>query len=211
MLSSSAHSLRQKSGQPSGPGTLLGSSCDSLSNTTDGVMVMVVSGDWQTSDNWGIDVQSSTVKTLLKNSLKSWHLSWCESTVELSSIDGGTSFQVGIGIFPKLLTIKVSIVSAIKRYFDGHINESVERCNFRKCVQQCGEPFDDFLVALRELVKTCNFFSPCCITKSIRDQIIEGILNGNTIELHYNSKTWPYTQPSLCAGPKKLPRDNIQI
>ena len=51
MLSSSAHSLRQKSGQPSGPGTLLGSSCDSLSNTTDGVMVMVVSGDWQTSDN----------------------------------------------------------------------------------------------------------------------------------------------------------------
>jgi len=29
----------------------VGFSCDSLSNTTDGVMVMVVSGDWQTLDN----------------------------------------------------------------------------------------------------------------------------------------------------------------
>jgi len=46
VLSSSAHSLRQKKCQPSGPGALVGFSCDSLSNTTDGVMV--VSGDWQT-------------------------------------------------------------------------------------------------------------------------------------------------------------------
>ena len=45
MLSSSAHSLRQKSDQPSGSGALVGFSYDSLSNTTDGVIVMVVSGD----------------------------------------------------------------------------------------------------------------------------------------------------------------------
>ena len=51
MLSSSAHSLRQKSGQPSKPGALVGFVCDSLSNTTDEVMVMVVSGDWQTLEN----------------------------------------------------------------------------------------------------------------------------------------------------------------
>jgi len=51
MLSSSAHSLRQKSGQPSGPGALVGFSYDSLSNTTDEVMGMIVSGDWQTVDN----------------------------------------------------------------------------------------------------------------------------------------------------------------
>jgi len=39
MLSSSAHSLKQKSSQPSGPGALVGFSCDSLLNTTNGVMV----------------------------------------------------------------------------------------------------------------------------------------------------------------------------
>ena len=49
-------------------------------------------------------------------------------------------------------------------------------------MQQRGEAFDDFIVALRELVKTCNFCSPACAAKSIRDQIIEGILDGDTIE-----------------------------
>ena len=75
-----------------------------------------------------------------------------------------------------------AIISAIKSYTDGHINESVELHNFFRRVQQCGEAFDDFIVALRELVKTCNFCSPACAAKSIRDQIIEGILDGDTIE-----------------------------
>ena len=74
------------------------------------------------------------------------------------------------------------IITAIKQYIDGHINESVERRNFRRRVQQQGETFDDFLVALRELVKTCNFCSNECIEKNIRDQVIEGILDGDTIE-----------------------------
>ena len=74
------------------------------------------------------------------------------------------------------------IISTIKCYIDGHINESVERHNFRRCVQQSGEAFDDFLVALHELVKTRNFCSSACMEKSIRDQIIEGILDGDIIE-----------------------------
>ena len=49
------------------------------------------------------------------------------------------------------------IVTAIQRYV-GQINESVERRNFHRCVQQA-EAFDDFLVSLRELAKTCNFCS----------------------------------------------------
>ena len=54
-----------------------------------------------------------------------------------------------------------AIISAIKKYIDGpHINESVERRNCRRCTQQQGETFDDYLlVVLRELVKTCNFCS----------------------------------------------------
>ena len=40
-----------------------------------------------------------------------------------------------------------SIIGAIKRYIEGHINESVERRNFRCRTQQPGESFDDFLVS----------------------------------------------------------------
>jgi len=75
-----------------------------------------------------------------------------------------------------------AIISAIKKYIDGHINESVERRNFRRRTQQPGESFDDFLLALRELVKTCNFCSDNCTRKNLRDQIIEGILDGDTVE-----------------------------
>lgn len=75
-----------------------------------------------------------------------------------------------------------SIISAIKRYIDGHINESVERRNFRRRTQQPGETFDDFLISLRELVKTCNFCSETCTQKNIRDQIIEGLLDNDVVE-----------------------------
>ena len=75
-----------------------------------------------------------------------------------------------------------SIIRAMKRYVDGHVNETVERRNFHKHTQQVGESFDDFLVSLRELVKTCNFCSSDCTNKNIRDQIIEGLLDAETTE-----------------------------
>ena len=53
---------------------------------------------------------------------------------------------------------------------------------FCRRTQEPGESFDDFLLALRELVKACNFFSNECIQKNIRDQLIEGILDGDTVE-----------------------------
>ena len=57
-----------------------------------------------------------------------------------------------------------AIIRTIKQHIDGQINESFERCNLRSRTQQPGEGFDDFLVALRELTKTCNFCSnqPVC-------------------------------------------------
>ena len=70
----------------------------------------------------------------------------------------------------------------MQRYVEGHINESVERRNFRRRVQQPGEAFGDFLVSLRELAKTCNFCSIECTQKNIRDQIIEGLMDGDTVE-----------------------------
>lgn len=35
---------------------------------------------------------------------------------------------------------------------------------------------------MRELVKTCNFCNDACTQKSVCDQIIEGLLDGNTVE-----------------------------
>ena len=75
-----------------------------------------------------------------------------------------------------------SIILAIKRYVERHVNEMVERRNFRKRMQQVGEAFDDFLVSLRELVKTCNFCSDDCTNKNIRDQIIEGLSDADMTE-----------------------------
>ncbi len=46
------------------------------------------------------------------------------------------------------------VITVIERYVQGQINETVERRNFRRHVQQEGETFDDFLVSLCELSKT---------------------------------------------------------
>ena len=75
------------------------------------------------------------------------------------------------------------IAAAFEQYVQGQINETVECRNFRKRVQQQGESFDDFLVSLRELAKMCNFCTTDCEQRSIRDQIIEGILDGETKEV----------------------------
>ena len=75
-----------------------------------------------------------------------------------------------------------AIIAAIKKHIDGHINESIEHQHFCRWTQQPGECFDDFLLALRELVKTCNFCSNKCTQKNIRDQLIEDILDGDTVE-----------------------------
>ena len=88
-----------------------------------------------------------------------------------------------LGLTDAQLKDTPTIIDAIQHYVDGHINETVECRNFRRQVQQPGESFDDFLIALREPVKTCKFCSDACAQKIIiRDQIIEGLTDGDTIE-----------------------------
>ena len=74
------------------------------------------------------------------------------------------------------------IICTIKNHIDGHRNESMEQHALRWWIQQPAETFDDYLVALRELAKTCNFCSEECAQKNIGDQIIEGINDGDTVE-----------------------------
>ena len=74
------------------------------------------------------------------------------------------------------------IIEALQRYVDCHLNETVERRNFRLRKQQPEETFDDFLISLQELAKTCKFCSEQCTEKNIRDQIIEAVCDGDVIE-----------------------------
>ena len=75
-----------------------------------------------------------------------------------------------------------AVIQAMQEYIDGHVNETVERRNFRSRRQLPGESFDDFLIALRELVKTCKFCSEQCAQKNLRDQVVEGLRDIETVE-----------------------------
>ena len=88
----------------------------------------------------------------------------------------------------------MAIITAIERYVQGQINESVERRNFRKRVQQEGETFDDF-VSLHELAKTCSFCSEECTQKNIQDQIIAGLMDGDIVEDLLKERTSLWTPP----------------
>ena len=98
------------------------------------------------------------------------------------------------------------------QYVDGHLNESVERRNFRRRRQQPGETFDDYLVALRELVKTCKFCSDECCKKNIRDQIIEGLRDGDTVETLLREKDLTLEEAmTKCRGQEAAKKQRAEI
>jgi len=49
-----------------------------------------------------------------------------------------------LGLTEHQMKDPAEIIVALQRYVDGHINETVERRNLRRRVQQPGETFDDF-------------------------------------------------------------------
>ncbi|XP_065902494.1 uncharacterized protein [Dysidea avara] len=110
-----------------------------------------------------------------------WRLQW-RSYCSLSGLAQQEASKQNLGLTTEQRNDVTTIIEALQRYVDGHLNETVERRNFRRRVQQPGESFDDFLIALRELAKTCKFCSDACTEKNIRDQVIEGASDGDTIE-----------------------------
>ena len=74
------------------------------------------------------------------------------------------------------------IIQALRDHMRGAINETVERRNFRKRRQNQHESFNDYMVASRDLVKTCCYCFNACVNNALRDQIIEGLLDGDTVE-----------------------------
>ena len=104
------------------------------------------------------------------------------------------------------------IIAALKVHVDGQINETVERRNLRQRKQQSGESFDDFLVSLRELTKTCNFCNTECLQKAIRDQIIEGLSDGETVQDLLQTKDLKLDQTiTKCRGLEAAKKSRAEI
>ena len=100
-------------------------------------------------------------------------LQLCFSRETLNVVDN-------LGLTTEQKQDQAQIITALKAYVDGLVNESVERRNLRQRTQHPSETFDDFLVALCELAKTCNFCNEC-LQKALRDQI-EGLNDGELIQ-----------------------------
>ena len=88
----------------------------------------------------------------------------------------------------------------------------MERRNFRRRAQQEGEIFDDFLVSLRELAKTCNFCNQACTNKNLRDQIVQGLVDGDTVEELLKERTLTLdTAIAKCRASKAAKRQRAEI
>ena len=121
-------------------------------------------------------------------------LQLCFSRETLNVVDN-------LGLTAAEKTDQAQIIAALKRHVDGRINETIERRNFRRRTQEVGECFDDFLVSLRELTKTCNFCNNDCLQKALRDQIIEGLLDGEIIQELLQVKDLTLDQAiTMCRG-----------
>ena len=108
---------------------------------------------------------------------------------------------------------QAQIIAALKQHVEGRINETIERRNLRQRKQVQGESFDDFLVSLRKLAKTCNFCNNDCLQKALRDQIIEGLLDGEIIHELLQEKNLTLDQAiTKCRGLEaaKKSRSDIQ-
>ena len=74
-----------------------------------------------------------------------------------------------------------AIIVAMQKYMDGHINEIMEHRKFCHWIQQQEETFDDYLISLR-VSQNVHILFWYLHAKSIRDQIIEGLHDGDTVE-----------------------------
>ena len=134
-----------------------------------------------------------------------FRLSSCVSLVKLNIVEN-------LGLTNAQLKDQAQIITALKAHVDGQINKTVERRNLRQRKQQPGESFDDFLVSLRELAKTCNFCNSECLQKAIRDQIIEGLSDGETVQDLLQTKDLKLDQTiTKCRGLEAAKKSRAEI
>ena len=62
---------------------------------------------------------------------------------------------------------QAQIIAALKQHVQGRINVTVECRNFRQ---------------LRELAKTCSFCNNNCLQSNLRDQLVDGVIDPDTVQ-----------------------------
>ena len=99
-----------------------------------------------------------------------------------------------------------AIIVAMQKYMDGHINEIMEHHKFCHWIQQQEETFDDYLISLRELAKTCIFCSDACMQKVSETKSLRACMMGILWRTFYRSQTkhMPPQLPNV--GAKMRPR-----
>ena len=60
------------------------------------------------------------------------------------------------------------VIAALKIHVAGSVKETVESRNFRERKQHTRESFDNYVIALRELIKACNYCIDECSRKASR-------------------------------------------
>ena len=74
-----------------------------------------------------------------------------------------------------------TVIDALRTHARGQVNVVMERRNFNLRSQHAGELFDDFVMDLRDLAKTCDFCDTC-EESLIRDRVVVGIRNSDIAE-----------------------------
>ena len=92
-------------------------------------------------------------------------------TVGQKALETYNSFQYTADEDPDKLE---TIIAKYDEHFTGEINETYERFQFNKRIQQSGESFEVYLTELRNMSKTCNFCK-CMSDSLVKDQLVLGI------------------------------------
>ena len=73
-----------------------------------------------------------------------------------------------------------AILDAMERHLRQQRNIILDRRDYYRRQQEEGEPFDEYLVALREIAQFCDF-CPHCADSQLRDRIVTGVQDEDTL------------------------------
>ncbi|KAG1688819.1 hypothetical protein GQR58_007942 [Nymphon striatum] len=95
--------------------------------------------------------------------------------------DQGLKLLNGFDFGTASLTVNL-ILAKFDEFAVGEVNETYERFIFNKRDQHSDEMFDAFLVAVRSLIKSCNY-EPLSVDSLLRDRLVLGIRDKDTQRL----------------------------
>ena len=92
--------------------------------------------------------------------------------LENDALEAYNTFQLGNDA-----TIE-DILERFETFIIGEVNETYERFNFNKRVQESGEKFELFYAELQRLLSTCNYCESCK-ESILKDRVVMGINDSN--------------------------------